>query len=352
MHAMRFRSMLAALVVVFLVAPAAAQAASVTVTNDAGTAVPLTEGGSLTISHMAPTVTPALDAGEQRYTLIITGPDGKSAGVDAVCVAASGIGPQNISYAGNGNYAVQMITYADEFSCDGAGTTHNYAFVIAAKLTLAGPSSPILYRKPGGAATEFEFKYNLIPGANAFTLYWAYDAKFGPNGAIIGDYPRDDSGLRNGGAPPTGIFDDVRFTRTGTVSVVAAGSALNGNETPYSTPITLKVVGPFDWSSTPGFTGGKGTNHVIGGEIFEPGVVGKNVSVRLAKGKGKFKPFVTKKIGSNRKLSFKIRKPRGKYVLKYVFKGSDSVVAGAWTQKLTIGKGSSASLGRITLAKN
>jgi hypothetical protein len=330
-----------------LLLPAAAGAATVTVTNDAGQPTPLTEGSPLQIRHMAPTVTPAFAASEKRYSLVITGPDGKSAGLDSVCASADGGGPQDIVYAGNGAYAVKLVTYdnADDIYCEGTATTHDFTFVIAASVSLTGPASPLLYREPGGGVNELTFTYDINPGAGGYGLAWAYDAKFGADGAIEGDYPKDDYGERGAGIID-GKFDDIRFPHAGNVSVVAAAQAGNGTS-PSSAPVTLKLMGPFDWSESPGFTGGRGRTHVIGAQVFEPGVVGHEVSVLLAKRSGRFKLFVSKTISATRKLSFKIKKPRGKYRLKYVFAGAEFVNPGAWTQRLKIGKGRSAALSRL-----
>jgi hypothetical protein len=336
-------------VAALLLLPAAASAGTVTVTNDAGQPTQLTEGSSLQIRQMAPVVAPTFSPSDKRYTLVITGPDGKSAGVDAVCASADGGGPQNIVYAGNGAYAVKLVTYdnADDIYCEGNATTQNFTFVIAASVALTGPASPLLYRDPGGSSKDLTFSFDLNPGAGSYQFAWAYDANFGANGAIVGDYPKGDYGERAVGLA-NGTLDDLRFPRAGTVSIVAAAQAGNGTS-PFSAPVTLKLIGPFDWSETPGFTGGRGATHVIGAQVFEPGVVGKKVSVLLAKGSGKFKPFVSKTIPLTRNLSFKIKKPRGKYRLKYVFKGADFVAAGAWTQSLKI-KRSSASLGKLVRA--
>jgi hypothetical protein len=330
-----------------LLLPATAGAATVTVTNDAGQPAPLTEGSPLQIRHMAPAVTPAFSASEKRYTLVITGPDGKSAGVDAVCVSTDGGGPQDIVYAGNGAYAVQLVTYADadDIYCEGTATTHNYTFVIGASVTLTGPASPLLYRDPGEGVQDLTFTYDINPGAGGYTLAWAYDAQFGAGGAIVGDYPKDGYGERGAGIID-GKFDDIRFPHAGNVSVVANAQAGNGTS-PFSAPVNLKLMGPFDWSESPGFTGGRGRTHVIEAQVFEPGVVGQKVSVLLAKRSGKFKPFTSKTIPASRKLSFKIKKPRGQYRLKYAFAGAEFVTPGAWTQNLKIGKGRSAALSKL-----
>ncbi len=334
-------------VVAALLLPAAAGAATVTVTNDAGQPAQLTQGSPLQIRHMAPVVTPTFAAADKRYTLVITGPGGNSAGLDSVCASTEGGGPQDIVYAGNGAYAVQLITYdnADDIYCEGTATTQNFTFVIAASVTLTGPASPLLYRDPAQGAIDFTFNYDINPGADSYGLAWAYNAQFGANGAIVGDYPKDDYGERGGGLVD-GNIDEIRFPHPGNVSVVAAAQAGNGTS-PYSAPVTLKLMGPFDWSESPGITGGRGKTHVIGAQVFEPGVVGKKVSVLLAKRSGKFKPFVSKTIPSSRNLSFKIKKPRGKYRLKYVFAGAEFVTPGAWTQNLKIGKGRSAGLSKL-----
>lgn len=344
------RTILAATVLVpaALLLPATAAAGTVTATNDAGQPAPIPEGGSLQVRHMAPEVTPAFSSAEKRYTLIITGPDGKSAGNDAACAATQGAGPQTINYAGNGAYAIRLVTWtSDDIFCESASTTQNFTLVIAASVTMTGPASPVLYREAGGSRRNFSFNYDINPGNSGYDFVWAYDAKFGPGGAIVGDYPRDDSGTRGSGAV-TGTLDSIVFPRAGTVSIVGAARGSRASS-PFSAPLTLKLIGPFDWSQTPGFTGGSGTSQVVGAEVYEPGAIGKKVSVLLAKGRGKFKPLVTRTIPASRKLSFRIKRPRGKYRLKYVFKGAEFVAAGAWSQSLTLGRTSS-SLGRIVRA--
>jgi hypothetical protein len=333
-------------VAVALALPATASAGSVTVTNDAGQPAALPENGTLQIRHMAPTVTPTLDPTAKPHPLIVPGPDGMTAGVDAVCVSADGAGPQTIRYAGNGAYAVKLVTWSDpnDFSCEGTATTQNFTVVIAASVTLTGPPSPLLYRDPGKGEKDFTFTYDVNPGAERYLIAWAYNPTFGPTGAVSGaDY--QERGLTG----PFGPVTDIRFKHAGTVSVVAAAQSMFEVSSPFSAPVTLKLIGPFDWSSTPGITSSRGRTYTIGGEIAEPGVVGKKVSVLLAKGKGKFKSFTSKTIPSSRKFSFKIKKPRGKYRLKYVFMGADLVAAGAYTQTFTVKK-SSASLGNLKRA--
>ena len=325
---------------VVLALPASAGAASVSVTNDAGQAAAIPEGGSVQVRNMTPAVAPAFTESEKRYTMIVTGPDGRSAGLDAVCAATQGAGPQTIRYAGNGAYAVKLVTWAtDDFSCETSSTTQNFTVVIAASVSLTGPASPVLYRDPGGAPKDFDFSFDLNPGADAYQFAWAYDARFGPGGAITGEYARDDFGQRRQGGP-TGRLESVVFPRAGVVSIVGAAEA-NGTPSPFSAPVTLKLVGPFDWSQTPGITGGTSAAPVIGGQVYEPGAVGKKVSVLLAKGPGKFKPLATRTVPSSRTISFKVKRPRGKYRLRYVFKGADLVAPGTWTQTLTLGKSSS-----------
>jgi hypothetical protein len=325
---------------IVLILPASAGAAGVSVTGDAGQATPIPDGGSVQVRTMTPVLTPAFSEPEKRYTLIVTGPDGKSAGTDAVCASTSGAAPQTIRYAGNGAYGVRLVTWAtDDIFCETTSTTQNFTLVIAASVSLTGPASPVFYRDPGGAPKNFSFSYDLNPGATAYQFTWAYGARFGAGGAITGEYPKEDFGERRQGGP-TGKLESVVFPRAGVVSIVGAAEA-NDTRSPFSAPVTLKLIGPFDWSQTPGITGGTSAAPVIGGQVYEPGAIGKKVAVLLARGSGKFKALVTRTVPASRTISFKVKRPRGKYRLRYVFKGADLVAAGAWTQTLTVGRTSS-----------
>ncbi len=326
-----------ALLCAALVFPAAAGAATVTITDDAGQPVQLAEGSPLSLRQMAPVATPAFSASEKRYTLAIIGPDGKEASLGIRCASTDNSQPADkITYAGNGAYSIQLITYPDQNDvyCEGPSTTQNFGITINASVTLTGPASPLLYRPRGGSRIDQAFQYDLNPGASSFRIVWAYNAVLGANGAIVGEYPRDDYQERLASIP-NGNWT-IAFPRAGIATVVAAAEAGNGTS-PYSAPLVLKLIGPFDWSSTPSWSDGRGPSYTISGEVAEPGIVGQKISVSIAKGSGKFKPLKTITIPASRrfKLTFKQRKT-GKYRFKYVFKGSEFVAPGAYTQRATL----------------
>ena len=334
----------AVLCAAMLALPAVAGAATVTATNDAGQPVQLSEGTPLSVRQMAPVVTPSFTASEKRYTLRITGPDGKSASLGIVCGATSNTQPADkITYAGNGNYAIQLLAYPDEndISCEGTPTTQNFSVTISASVTLTGPKSPLLYRPAGGSIITQPFHYDLNPGAASYEIVWAYDAKLGANGAIVGEYNNTDFQDRTASIP-NGTWE-IDFPHSGLVTIVAAAQASN-SISPFSAPLVLKLMGPFDWSSTPSWTDGRGPSYTIGGEIAEPRIVGQKVSVLMAKGSGKFKPLKTLTIPASRKFTVRFKqKKTGKFRFKYVFKGSEYVAAGAYLQTARL-KRSSASI--------
>ena len=71
--------------------------------------------------------------------------------------------------------------------------------------------------------------------------------------------------------------------------------------------------------------------------VRELSAAGQKIAVSIARGKGKFKRLVTAKIASDGRFTFRFKQKRkGSYRLKYVFKGSATVVAGTYVQKATL----------------
>lgn len=328
-----------------LALPPAAGAATLTVTDDSGQAVQMVEGTPTQMRNMSPVLVATFSGADKRYTFQVGAPNGKTA-FETVCadVGDSPTATAEIPYTGNGTYPIKLVTFgADDFNCENP-TLQSFSLVINASVTLSGLTSPLLFRDPGDSSKDLAVKYDVNPGASRYFFAWAFDAKFGPGGEIIGEYPKDSYGERSFGGP-TGTWSDLRFTHTGVVSIVAAAETIVGNRSPFSAPLTVKLIAPFDWSSTPGITGGRVGRLRIEGEVYEPTVVGNKVSVLMAKGSGKFKPFLSVTIPASRKFGFKFKpKKPGKYRLQYVYKGSEFMVPGTWAQTIKINKRRNASL--------
>ena len=96
--------------------------------------------------------------------------DGKEASLGIRCASTDNSQPADkITYAGNGAYSIQLITYPDQNDvyCEGPSTTQNFGITINASVTLTGPASPLLYRPRGGGRIDQAFQYDLNPGLPA-----------------------------------------------------------------------------------------------------------------------------------------------------------------------------------------
>lgn len=329
----------AALLAAALAAPASAGAVTLTVTGDAGQPVALTEGAQLTTRHMAPTITPTFSPSEKQYSLEILAPGGKTDVQGAKCVSTAGTEQTRlVTYEGNGEYTVKFTTYAsaEDFYCEQNGTTQTFSFTINASMTLTPPATTLLYRSSRPGFKDAVFTYGLNPGAASYRIVYAFDAKLGPNGEIAGEYDKENFRELGVGIPNGSIA--IRFEHAGLVTIEAQAFAGNGGS-PFSPPLALTIVSPFDFASTPSWKDSKGPSYSIGGQVSEPLAAGEALTMSMAKGKGKFKRVATSKIAADRGFLFKFKQKKpGSYRVRYEFKGSKFMTAGVWSHKLTIKK--------------
>ena len=334
---MKSRTTLAAagLCAAMLALPGTADAATVTVTGDSGEAVALSEGVPVGIRNMSPTVAPGFAPNEKRYTIEILAPDGKTAASLGIrCARTDVADPEKLVYQGNGTYTVRITTVSDEndIYCEQGAQTQTFTFTINASTTLTGPGATLLLRKPGeSSAIEHAFNFGLNPGVGGYALYYAANATLGPDNAIVGqydpgDYYEDNADLTTGVAA-------ITFPHTGNWTLVGRLLAGDG-ASPYTPPVKVKVVAPFDFADIPYFSDSRGPLYKVRGKLGDQSAAGLRIIVSLAKRKGKFKRIATPKIGAGGEFGFKFKqRRRGRYRLKYVFKGSEFMVAGAYTQK-------------------
>jgi hypothetical protein len=340
---MRSRSLVAApLLAAALAFPAAANAVSVTVTDDAGQPTPLTEGSAFSMRNMAPVIAPTFAADEKRFSLTVTDPAGKVQVSSVSCGdTANSDATREVTYEGNGTYTLKFDTFAnpDDTGCEQAPKTQTFTFTINASTTLTPPATTLLYRTSGLGYEEPPFKHDMNPGAIGYTLHFGFNASVGPDGDLIGDFKRkEDYGIVNDGGPPNGQFD-VDFQRAGIVSVIARPETLQSSG-PWSAPITLTVVSPFDWADSPGLKDSRGPKYSIAGMVSEPLATGTPITLSMAKGKkGKFKKVSTVKIGADRGFLFKFKaKGKGSWRVRYAYSGSKFMTAGVWSAKFTVKK--------------
>ena len=311
--------------------PGAALAATATVTGDAGQALAL--GATATsIRNMSPSVTPVFDAADRRYSLTVTGPDGYSATLGAACAPVAGATDvaQAVKYAGNGTYTVKVAASPDEndIYCDQAGAGQTYSFAINASTLLSPPATTLMSRKPGNTTPlEHLFAVADNPGAGAYGIVLLRDGKVAADGGLPGGTEVNvDAATRKAG---------VQFPQAGTYTLVARAFAGAG-ASPFSPPVTVKVVAPFDFASEPYLRDSRGPGYWIDATLREQSATGLPMTISIADPKGPFRTLGTVKIRSrgNLRLKFNFAK-RGRFRVRLSFKGSPTLAAGTITRTLT-----------------
>jgi hypothetical protein len=311
-------------------AQGALAASTATITGDAGAPVALTPGVPLTIRNMnveAVAAVPLADAAS--YQSYVLDPAGAMVG-DTFCWSSLRTVTNDPFYRGNGTYTLVVQPYSDE-DCTAADAKPQITFqwIVAAGVAIAQPPGAGLTRPPGS------FSDNLIslpftgnPGASIYEVQYALNGQLNPDGSIAGT---PSSGFVN---TTTGNVEQ-RFDTPGVYTLVAR--AVRGSYmTPWSAPVHLTMVGPFDLTTS--FPDQRGPSYSVSGQVREKSARGK-ITVAIAKGKkGKhFRTLGHAKLSS--KATFKLRFHVGKvgwYRLRYSYKGSATVARGAGYESIHI----------------
>lgn len=306
----------------------AAQAATVSITGDDGNPAPLTAGVTGQIRVMQP----QLSIGPTQPTKIaVTGPDGASAILPTSTCWTIPIN-RGVDYRGNGTYTVAVTEYAasDKY-CAATGTTTVYTFDIAAGVALPQPTGRFLTRKPKSYATNrISMPIAQNPGSSSIEVVYKRNGTPGPDGSLAGNV-RTAYWDRNTGAA------ELTFPVPGNYTVVArTGSGLA--KSPWSAPITVRTVAPFEISRV-SFLDSRGPSYKLQGRLFDSFARGGKVQIAWAKGKkgGKFRSIGSAKITRKGTFVKRFSLPGpGNYRLRYVFKGNSLVAGGKSTQNITI----------------
>jgi hypothetical protein len=310
--------------------PAAAPAATVTITGDTGTPVPLTANVPTALRHMHPDVAVALAAPEKYATLSIAGPVAAAA-TPTPCISSPS---RTIDFQGNGTYTVTVTTYTDTACKQGAKAT-SYPVTINAGVALTAPPGPVLTRQPNSFVTNsVQVPVALNPGALTHELRVALNGVIGPDGAISGPSKEVFADTTTGTAA-------VRLDAPGSYVMVGRATGFSGAAgqffSPWSAPITIRALAPFDMASAPRCTDCRGPRYKIRGELREKSARGK-VTIKIARGGkgGKFRSIGKAKLKGgvfSKKLT--LRRP-GVYRAKYIFKGSATTAPGSVTVKFRV----------------
>jgi hypothetical protein len=317
---------IAALTAGALALPASAGAATPALTGDAG--VPEAIAGQ-TIRNMAPQigVTPA--AGEQYYRYQVTGPAGQLAGSSS---CSSSTTAQEINYVGNGAYTVTVSGYAS-FPCGTATSTVTATFAIGAGVASLGPAPAprLLTRRPDSFSTiQYQLPITGNLGADTYDVVYSANPALAPDGSLVG--PSQNAYVQSATATVP-----LRFSEPGSYSVVARARDYGGVATPWTAPLVLRVVAPFDFSSVT-FPDSRGPSYRLRAKLGEESTRGK-VRIRVARnwsGKATYRSLGTVKIkGGEFTKRFTIGTP-GKYRLRYTFAGSGTTASGTIVEKVRI----------------
>jgi hypothetical protein len=304
------------------IAPAAANAVSVTVTGDDGNPVAL--GGPVNIRNMSPQVALTLTAGE-HYGFTVTGPNGARVSLGNTCADPTSV-PRSVDYVGNGAYAVTLTRYADQ-NCSTPAGTSTLSFSITASTAIGGLQGPVLTRKPGDVVPNtVTLPIDLNPGALSTDAFVARNVTPNPDGSLPGT--------------PVQIYPDAA-TKTvpvrldqgpGTYVVAAHAKGFTGLFNPqafgpWATPVSIRAFAPFDLQKFT-WTDQRGPSYRLAAVIRATGATGR-VSVAIGRGKkGKYRSYGTVRIRSHRFSKRFTLRGTGGYRIRFKYKGNATVAPG------------------------
>ncbi len=313
--------------IVCAAAPAAAQAATtVAVTGDTGSPTPLAAGAAaVAIRNMDVQATVHVDTG--GYSVSVTDGAGNGAATTSSCT--SGDTTKYVDYHGNGTYRLTLTTFTN-LGCTAGAKTFTYQWTVGASVAVGQPATALLTRAPNSFSTNtqaLDFAGN--PGASGYEVKYALGGVLNPDGSISG--PVKDAYVDS----TTGKVQLLERT-PGTYVMVARARVL-GYYSPWSAPVTIRLIAPFDLSSR-SFPDSRGPSYQVRGIVGET-TAGGRVTVSAARGKkgGRFRTLGKAKVNSKGvfKLRFRLKK-LGVYRIRYSFAGSSTVAKGSVTEAVRI----------------
>jgi hypothetical protein len=232
-------------------------------------------------------------------------------------------------YRGNGTYSLIVYEYRTD-TCTGTPTQRVFRYAIGAGTAIIAPGTRFLTRDPNSfVLRHYNFGVNLNPGTSLYDINYALGGVVGPDGAISG--PSRPAFVDTS----TGLAD-FHFDSPGDYVIVGRATR-NSFNTPWSPPVTVTAVAPFDLERV-SFPDARGPSYKVRGQIRERVARGK-VTVYWAKGKKRhrFHKVGKAKINSKGRFTkrFKLRHA-GVYRLRFTYKGSSLVAGGRVTQQIRI----------------
>jgi hypothetical protein len=321
---------LAALAVAGTAADAAA--ATVTLTGEDGSETPLVGGQRPRVHTLAPTLDIAQAPGAGRYSVTVEDPTGSSAAA-AACEDPARATRANPAYRGNGTYTVTVTSYApSDLACSGppAAPAEVYAFSIAGRVTLRR-RTPFVLRTPGSTRrAPLSLPIALAPGADRTEVRFRRDGKLRRDGSLRG---RSNAG-RVDAATRAAL---VALPRPGDYTIVAR--ALRGGVgTPWSAPVRVHAVAPFDFRRFV-YLDRSGPSFTVEATVREPSARGV-VTVALARGTRGGRFTTIERVRLTRAATFVARFTAiraGAYRLRFSYPGSKTVARGTVVDTVRVG---------------
>jgi hypothetical protein len=321
-----------ATVAAMMCAPAAAQAAvSATLSGDDGQPVVLNPSAPLALRYTAPTLTVTIgNADAESWKVVVTGPNG-TPGKSEICWEALTRDSSGIKFLGNGTYTITVALFSKD-KCESPKSTTTYTYNLNASVSVGQPAGAFATRPVNSPTTNVQYlDFAGNPGTTQYEIRYALNGTIGPDGAIAG--PSNAAYIDS----TTGKIRLGLLDTPGTYVVVARGQA-SEYFTPWSAPVTLKLVAPFDLTSRVWYPDSRGPSFQLSGTVREKALIGSKVTVAWAKGKtGKrFHTLGKAKVNSERTFKLRFRLKRGTYRLRYSYSGSSLVARGTYYQALRI----------------
>lgn len=301
----------------------AALAASATVTGADGSPVPLSPTSVARIGTLAPVVDVAQTAGGGRYAVTVTDPAGNAAAAPTACEDPARPTRTGLPYRGNGVYTVSVTSFLPtDVTCQTPiGPPEGFRFEIAGGVTV-NRRSPFVLRAPGSTRlAPLALPVALAPGADRHEVRWSRSLRIARDGTVKGRTQRGEVNAAAGAATLT-------FARPGVYTVVAR-ALRNGIGTPWSKPVRVRVLAPFDLQSVR-YTDRSGPDFRMVGQVRERSARGR-VTVAIARGArgGRFTPIGTARLSGSATFTAGFTAIRaGAYRLRFSYDGSRSVARG------------------------
>lgn len=316
------------LVLVAILLPERAVGLTVTVSGDDGAPIAIDPATPPAIRNLRPEVRVAGDAGGGRYTVAFADPSGRPL-VDPVSCQDPAIPVvARPPYRGNGGYTVAVTVFAagDVGCTTPAGPAAGFPFTIAGRVVLDPAVTRFVLRDRGSATRKrLTLPVNADPGSQTREVRFAANARLRRDGSIRGRSLR--APYRSGNAT-------LLFPAPGSYTVVARDAA-DGVDTPWSDPLRIQVVTPFDLLALRYTdTSGPVFRAFARAPLGATGVV----RVALARGSGPFLGLGRARIDAEGAFGARFRAEiAGTYRLRFRYTGNDLVTRGTITRRFQVG---------------